>query len=1199
MAKLGSEKSAKVWAPPQAVQPGQILQPSFNVTALEELEGSPYLLSADGKGSVSCWDVSPHLRSNDPLLSFDAHERKISQVLQLRSPRLPQVLEEALWNKTSAAAAATATGGTEVSPKSTKNKIPVQAKSTWRQLLTEKTKKTSWWSGIPSCRSCCCCCCNKGNLPVVHGGPPRSHWLIATGSEDKRLVIWLLREVSSTSPLEVAQISEWCSMFPISGLLELHDGLLAMSFDNCYDVKVVDPVDSTVRWILYGHSQIVTALAECADGRLATGGADGVLRIWEKRRWDEKNLEGRPQELEDFPVSELKKTATTSDSASPPRLAQEAWSADAKPGVCSMAFYAHHQQAQRAETAALYLRVLVHSARYLPKVDGALVVSCTVLDTREGTGCQETTARTESSRTGSWNEILTVKYERMQIGASAEPQLAECSMIELEVMAGSVIKQEKSHRTLARCSIPLAEVLEDSKPMARKLYSPLGQGPFEELQDAQLLLSFSTAFGDRLNINIMSVKGMQTSITKPMYVRATCRQNCASNVQSLPTDLRHGVTGSCLDTSKPQWQEVMQFEIPVYIGDSHVQMSPDHRLHFQVLSRSQGGDKAVAEMFLPLRSIVENRVKPFELTLLGKGAKSEGKGVASLCLAFQAVVPCPKQLRCRVDCCNKVKYGGEMKNNLQVRMQMVEGDPMLSAEAVRSTAKQSAKPAWKQKCTLPVPEEFLTYGRSLSVRKGWVHEQRDATSLAVCVDIYDRRDDSQGDRFMCRGSVPFREAWEATKNTKGFSTPKTVDLTPSNDGKLQMSFMSNTNQDQLIVNIMSAEKLPGREPSGVCDAYCIVRLAELGQLGEPTDQAFAPMPSARSMPGEVHDSTVLFDQEDVLDLPGVCQDGLVAARPGWHLKFDVIDMKKQLVLCSSSVSIYQVLNEICATEGKDPITNLTIRERIEDAMSAFQKPTISDPFGDEERCLPISKKLILKQLDKPFKRATEQGEMDVLSKPRATQVTDALGSALAFVGLKNEVKEREDLGTDGMELQVSFEVVSRWKGLQRTSRCPPSRWMPGPSPLRCLATLANSMVAGYEDGNVFVWDVTGQSSAPLHQFQAHKVPVSAMAVLTPLNCVVTAGEARNGLEGFSESLLRLWSSVGLELRQSVSLHGQVARCVRPLALGAPIGEIMKAMEAAGKSLEKRDQVLPPCLAVGTDSRQAKQVRLLRMNLDMK
>lgn len=66
----------------------------------------------------------------------------------------------------------------------------------------------------------------------------------------------------------------------------------------------------------------------------------------------------------------------------------------------------------------------------------------------------------------------------------------------------------------------------------------------------------------------------------------------------------------------------------------------------------------------------------------------------------------------------------------------------------------------------------------------------------------------------------------------------------------------------------------------------------------------------------------------------------------------------------------------------------------------------------------------------------------------------------------------------------------------------------------------------------------------------------------------------------------------------MSLHGQVARCVRPLALGAPIEEIMKAVEAAGKSLEKRDKIVPPCLAVGTDSRQAKQVRLLRMNLDV-
>lgn len=1197
----GTEKRAKVWTPPQAVQPGQILQPSFNVTALEELEGSPYLLSADGKGSVSCWDLSPYLGSYDPLLSFDAHDKGISQVLQLRSPRLPEVLEEALWSQSSLAVGSTATGATQMSPKSSaskttnKSKPPVQARSTWQQLLTEKTKTAkSWCSNLRSCS----CCCKSRSLPVVRGNSaPRNHWLVATGGEDCRLVIWLLRQVRPKTPLEVAQISEWCCMCPISGLLELHDGFLAISFHTSHDVKLLDPIDSTVRWILYGHSQPVTAFAECADGRLATGGADGVLRLWEKRTWEEGK-----DSLEDFPVSPLQKTAATTDSTAPPELAQEAWSA-AQPGVCSMACFAHHQQAQRAETAALFLRVLVHSALNLPKVEGQLVVACTVLDTRNGAhSSQETSARTESSRTGTWNEVISIAFQRTKIGRSVE-QLAECSMIDLEVMSGSAKgNEERFHPALARCSIPLAEILtqleteKELKPMAQKLYSPLGQGPFEDLKEAQLIVAFGKA-GDKLNLKIQSVKGMHTSITKPMYVRATCRQNCASTVQSLPTEVR-GVTGPA-DAAKPQWSQVMQFEIPVYIGDSRVQISPDHRLHFQLLSRSQG-EKPVAELFLPVGDLTEGKVRPFELTMLDmKGVtKSEGRA-ASLCLAFQAVVPCPKQLRCRVECCNKVKYDGETKNNLQVRMQMVEGSPMVSAEAVQTTPKQMAKPVWKQKCQLPVPDELLNCGRTLSVRKGWVHEQRDASNLVVCVDIYDREAKDGLDKFLCRGSVPFREAWEATKVSKGFSTPKTVDLMPS-DGKLQLSFCSAINKDYLIVNVLSADKLPGREPSGVANAYCVVRLAELGQLGDPTDQASASLPSAASVPGDFLDAsrTLLVQQEDVLDLPGACQDGLVAARAGWHLKFDVVDKKKQLVLCSSSISVQQVLDEISATEGKDPITNIAIRERLEDAMSAFQRPSSPDPFADEERCLPINKRLVMKQLDKPFKKSTEQGEMEPSGKPRQSQVAEAFGSALVTLGLKSEAKEREDLGTDGMELHVSFEVVSRWKGLQRTSRCPPSSWMPGPSPIRCLATLANSIVAGYEDGNVFVWDVTGQSASPLHQFQAHKVPVSAIAVLTPLNCVVTAGEVRNGLEGFSESLLRLWSSVGLELRQSVSLHGQVARCVRPLALGAPIEEIMKAVEAAGKSLEKRDKIVPPCLAVGTDSRQAKQVRLLRMNLDV-
>eukprot|EP00435_Cladocopium_sp_Y103_P060370 s246_g22.t1 len=133
----------------------------------------------------------------------------------------------------------------------------------------------------------------------------------------------------------------------------------------------------------------------------------------------------------------------------------------------------------------------------------------------------------------------------------------------------------------------------------------------------------------------------------------------------------------------------------------------------------------------------------------------------------------------------------------------------------------------------------------------------------------------------------------------------------------------------------------------------------------------------------------------------------------------------------------QVLDEISATEG------------FGDAMSAFQRPSSPDPFADEERCLPINKRL-------------EPGEMDPnAGKPRQSQVAEAFGSALVTLGLKSGAKEREDLGTDGMELHVSFEVVSRWKGLQRTSRCPPSSWMPGPSPIRCLATLSSGTPSGF------------------------------------------------------------------------------------------------------------------------------------------
>eukprot|EP00438_Fugacium_kawagutii_P031770 Skav205357 [mRNA] locus=scaffold1956:187680:190464:- [translate_table: standard] len=77
-------------------------------------------------------------------------------------------------------------------------------------------------------------------------------------------------------------------------------------------------------------------------------------------------------------------------------------------------------------------------------------------------------------------------------------------------------------------------------------------------------------------------------------------------VQSLPAEVRC-ITAPA-GAAKPQWGEIMQFEIPVYIGDSRVQISPDHRLHFQLLSCSQSVEKPVAELFLPVGSLTEGRV---------------------------------------------------------------------------------------------------------------------------------------------------------------------------------------------------------------------------------------------------------------------------------------------------------------------------------------------------------------------------------------------------------------------------------------------------------------------------------------------------------------------------------------------------------------------------------------------------------------
>uniref|UniRef100_A0A7S0AWA3 Uncharacterized protein n=1 Tax=Pyrodinium bahamense TaxID=73915 RepID=A0A7S0AWA3_9DINO len=117
----------------------------------------------------------------------------------------------------------------------------------------------------------------------------------------------------------------------------------------------------------------------------------------------------------------------------------------------------------------------------------------------------------------------------------------------------------------------------------------------------------------------------------------------------------------------------------------------------------------------------------------------------------------------------------------------------------------------------------------------------------------------------------------------------------------------------------------------------------------------------------------------------------------------------------------------------------------------------------------------------------------------------------------------------------------------------------GPSPVTSLVALISSVVAGHDNGNIFVWDVTGSSNLPIHQFQAHKVCISCMVYLPTLDCIVTTATAKTRKEAVSESLLRVWNCSTFELRQTVPLHGAGSRCLVPVSLEGKNGSSILAL----------------------------------------
>eukprot|EP00931_Biecheleriopsis_adriatica_P060987 TRINITY_DN36648_c0_g1_i1.p1 TRINITY_DN36648_c0_g1~~TRINITY_DN36648_c0_g1_i1.p1 ORF type:complete len:1279 (-),score=235.12 TRINITY_DN36648_c0_g1_i1:8-3844(-) len=1276
MDKLEKPVEVQALELPQAVQPGRVLRPNFDVYSLAELEGSPYLLSVDGRGATSCWDVSPATERKEPVHFFQAHKDAIHQVLVLKSHVLYEAIEvieenvrSGRWSTSSGALLQQVQSEAEAVGDATDvTALPKDPAA----LEVEPTKSSGSQAGqkrslAERCLPCCC-----GRHPFLRS----QHWLVATASEDGSVRVWRWRLLPARSraakdpafcPLEVDWIAEWVApgveTRPIKNCLELYDGQLAVSFKTCNDVHLVDLKTSTVTYVLYGHTKMVTAIAECGDGRLVTGGEDGAVRLWARRNWTPKHSpRGAAKDT-------LRGAADTgfdefSEFHAPPAAPAVVWEdpeqtpESPRPGVCDMAYFAHMQQAQRGEIVGLCLRVMVHSAQHLPKADIASLsdpyVICTLLDGND-VADDDTTAETQTSRTGNFSERVKLKIQRSQISGSL--QWPECSMLNFEVVLQlqglkSLLPGAEPPRVVARCSIPLKEVLDDiakdptmaEMPKARRLFSPLGEGPYEVLEDAAILLGFTQVNEDTIGLLVEQVQGIPVASGERIFVRASVKQSCTGTVRRLPAKVRD-VTSVKPNTCNPFWGEILEFEVPVFIGDRHITHSHDYRLHFQLYDRDiLMSDDKLAELFVPLSEALARDGEPvrrYPLTLekglkahVVKGSKKgsavapsdsdawgrpatpqgarssadspEQEAIPSLCLGFQAIVPCPKQLRVEVERVTGGLIGGQ-KIPISVRMRFVEGNPaMPCTTAVRTSWKsQTLKPVWRERCALDVPKTLREFAdkslRSDAVKKGWVHEWREGSlETVVCVDIYDRDPISGVDNYLCRGFVPFYYAWKAAREGTA-QRPRAVSLSHSPEARLYLGFELGGTKDepQLVVIVDSAEKLEGRDASGYSDPFCIVRLADLSALGEPTDKAQLSLNPVETGPGRISTGRgdVHFNHEDILELPGALVDGTVAARHNWYLQLDVLERKKQVVLGSASVPVEKVLNDIVATEGPLAATNtaLSIRERLEDMRSTFHKQAEVDPFLDESRCKTIVRTLDVEQLDKPYKKSKDANNAEVKDR----KVGESIGSAFVNLGFR-KTTERKDLGINGVQMVCRFQVVSRWKGCARGSRSPPSAPMPGVSPVTCIATLASAIVAGHKDGNVFVWDTSGRSSAPLHQFQAHRVPVNAIAVLAPLGVVVTAGEVRNGEEAMSDSLIRLWSSVNLELRQSVSLHGSVARCLTPLVFGAGIEETMHAIEKASQKNwppEKVEKVVPPCLAVATDSRHAKALQLMRVNVD--
>mmetsp|Transcript_139529 Transcript_139529/g.256618 ORF Transcript_139529/g.256618 Transcript_139529/m.256618 type:complete len:1261 (-) Transcript_139529:86-3868(-) len=1225
------------------------LRPSYNILSLAELQGSPYLLSGDGKGFISAWDVvSNTRRTDDPEHYFEAHSGPVNDVISLRSGRLPELVEEYEWPRGDAGAKRQAfhIGERRALESEAESEVPGRPGPSPRSEATGEPIMVDWEEEEPQPKGFCggladkLCCCRRSSL----FGPGRNkakHWLIATASEDGTVRVWRWRLIptkhADVVPFEVDFITEWASDgdVPILRCMELYDGHLCLVLQGSADVLIMDPGSCVVKWVLYGHTGPVTSITQCPDGRLVTGAQDGSVRLWVRNSWGD---------------------SVTDEKDAPPAVA---WADPeqemAKSGVSSMAFFAHTQQAQKGEYVTVCTRTFVHRAENLPKADlfsaSDPYLTCTIVDGVPGYTEAQTPAVKQPFR---WNFQITLTLRKQLM--DGKWQLPESALLDFEVYGEGGKIFTETH-CLARWSISLETVLSDiqrdpgeaSRPQPRKLYAPAGEGPFQDLKDATINVGFIRSNEHTLDCIIESAEGLVIAARKKCYVRVQYKSKLEgrSETRRLTSQVR-AKTATINNNNNPVWNEVLEIKVPACHQESKFVYGPDLYLHFEVYdSDAITKDDLLGTLAIPFHHVLNKEgqgVKPYELDLAQafrnkkKGKKDAGAGPPTLHLGFEILTPCPVQLRCYVERAQSLVPMQGPTSVPIVRIRCVESDPLVpQTTAYRTETKyRTINPVWNELSVFRLPVWHWKNAQHLlpaSVRASWEHPSQQP-QVVICAEVYDHgiigSDSSLGRCVIALETAATLANDPRNRRAVPFDlVDSNGSLSSASPAHLYLGFEPGHADGELVVKIEKAERLPTHGDVSA-DPYVIVKVSELGAFGQPSHQVESknwPI-HATGEPANMSQTDPVWQQEELLDLPGAEYEDLIAVRPNWFIHFDVVDLdeglRKEESLMQAVVPISEVLTEL-AEAGRPQPTPDVIQSRIDTLKGATLKQQVQEmkpPYvmrdmelipskfgvrptqGASDRVVgkaggakkregsPAAKiargfEGLIKSVgslgSSIMSRSSSRGSRDGSPKGSPKALRDA-GAGESYPGTEDQpgYGSGVELGKGSIgnsRLIVRFQAIQRWIGSHRDRKKPLPRPLKASSPVTSLMTLGSRIVAGYENGNVYVWDTSNVSSVPLHQFEAHRVPVSGIAYLPALDCLVTTALSRTREEAGTESLVKLWKVSTLELRQVISLHSASTRCVLHLSHGS---------EARKGS---------PAVALATETRQSKLIQILSMKKD--